>query len=550
MKQSIDYEAPNGSELSEQLNGNLSEKQLILLLKQANYILIKDQGRGMSMQELEDIYLTIGTRNRRKERELAETNEEAQRPILGEKGLGRLSVMRLGESLRVETTKYGEVNYSLLEIDWTLFSHDSDALLESINIEPKKGAIKINPSIEGTSIFIYDLRDAWSKDKVMKISREQLGRFIDPFGKANRDFINLWFNKQPILLSGIDKVLFNNAHAYVKAQLVLDELGNASLSGQIDYKTYNRHKTFSLSGTHLAGVIGDDNAFEILRRLGPFTVELYWYNRQLLTKKQGVIDADYVKSLVSTWGGGLMVYRDGFRVNPYGGPNDDWLSLDPTALSSPGYKLNRRQVVGKVDISSVDNPLLLDQTNREGLRDNAEKQALVSILQYCIWKELKTFLDSIKLEEKSNIAALSLNEIEKRINSGQYKLRENVNYQISKYPELRSEKDIIIENEGILLESNNLFEKTKESAKELENRLITTINLAGLGLMVDVIAHELNRVTHNAIQTINNLQPQDLSQRMASSMNTLKSQLKTLQTRLKVLDPLGPSGRQHKTSSI
>ncbi|MGI4886468.1 MAG: sensor histidine kinase [Janthinobacterium lividum] len=546
--QNVDFEAPGGHELSEELKGDITKQQLILLLKQANYILIKDQGQGMSLEDLEDIYLTIGTRNRRKERELNKIIEKDQRPILGEKGLGRLSVMRLGEGLKVETTQAGEHNYSILEIDWTQFSHDSDALLESISVEPKKGSKKIDPLTKGTSIFIYNLRDTWSKDKVNRISREQLGRFIDPFGKTNRDFINLWFNKQPVLLSGIDKVLFNNAHAHVKAELVLDSVGNASLIGQIHYKTYDRHKTFSLTGTHLLGVVGDINAFEILRRLGPFTVELYWYNRQLLTKSQGVIDAAHVKGLVSTWGGGLMVYRDGFRVNPYGGPNDDWLNLDPIALSSPGYKLNRRQVVGKVDISSINNPLLLDQTNREGLRDNAEKQALVSLLQYIVWKELKIFLDFIKLDEKSNIAALSLNEIEKRINSGQQKLRQNINYLVAKYPELGLEKETISEIEGMLLESSNLFKRTKESAKELEDRLITTINLAGMGLMVDVIAHELNRVTHNAIQTINNIQPQELSQHMTSSMNTLKAQLKTLQTRLKVLDPLGPSGRQHKAT--
>ena len=41
-----------------------------------------------------------------------------------------------------------------------------------------------------------------------------------------------------------------------------------------------------------------------------------------------------------------MVFRDGFRVHPYGGPEDDWLDLDKEAFRSGGYKLNRQQIIG------------------------------------------------------------------------------------------------------------------------------------------------------------------------------------------------------------
>ena len=283
--QSVDLEAPEALDFKQALERGPSKPELADLLKKANYILIKDQGEGMSLHDLEDIYLTIGTRNRRKQRDLTATDvsaEDAMRPILGEKGLGRLSVMRLGEGLIVETTRADERYYNLLEIDWTAFSHDSDALLESITVEPKKGRLKDKPSAQGTSIRIYDLRANWSKDKVEEISREQLSRFIDPFGRTNRDFIALWFNKQPIILTGIDKILFNNAHAFVKSELVFDAAGTPSLIGEIHYKTYDRHKTFTLTGTHLATVIKADNPTELLRSLGPFSAELHWYNRQLL----------------------------------------------------------------------------------------------------------------------------------------------------------------------------------------------------------------------------------------------------------------------------
>ena len=83
-----------------------------------------------------------------------------------------------------------------------------------------------------------------------------------------------------------------------------------------------------------------------------------------------------------------MVFRDGFRVHPYGGPNDDWLELDPIAFKSQGYKVNRKQIIGKVDITSSRNPNLKDQTNREGLRETPEKVAFVNILVFFFLRAL------------------------------------------------------------------------------------------------------------------------------------------------------------------
>jgi signal transduction histidine kinase len=61
------------------------------------------------------------------------------------------------------------------------------------------------------------------------------------------------------------------------------------------------------------------------------------------------------------------VYRDGFRVWPYGEPSDDWLRLDQRRVNNPVVRLSNNQVVGFIEISSDRNPELRDQTNREGL---------------------------------------------------------------------------------------------------------------------------------------------------------------------------------------
>lgn len=110
--------------------------------REINFVEVSDDGEGMSLRDLEEIFLTIGTRSRRKEKSAwSDRDDDPSRTLLGDKGVGRLSVMRLGEHLSVRTTKAGESRWNDLAIDWTRFSHDSDALLEEIAVAPEQGQI-------------------------------------------------------------------------------------------------------------------------------------------------------------------------------------------------------------------------------------------------------------------------------------------------------------------------------------------------------------------------------------------------------------------------
>ena len=132
---------------------------------------------------------------------------------------------------------------------------------------------------------------------------------------------------------------------------------------------------------------------QLFETLAPFQLEVYWWNRGLLRRIEGIGDLKFVRSLLNRWSGGVAVYRDGFRVNPYGGTDDDWLDLDKDAFRARGYKLNRRQLVAKLAISRDANPHLVDQTNREGLQHNAHFIALRNIVKHILENRLREFLD-------------------------------------------------------------------------------------------------------------------------------------------------------------
>lgn len=519
---------------------------LTSLLQTANYIEIKDKGHGMSLVDLRNVYLTIGTRSRLEEREeLKEIFDrhgeritaETKRPVLGEKGVGRLSTMRLGDYLELKTTRSGESRWNLLSIDWTRFSHHSDQLLEDIKISPRYGEEKESRDAQGTTVQIFRLKSEWTRSKLEEIAKKEFSKLTDPFTPAVRYPIKLTYNKEPVKITPFNKQMLDWAHAIVEGNFSKTAL---RLAGKMDFRLYGREKYFQLEGTHLHSVTGASEA--ILRSLGSFSFKFYWYNRQLLTAIDGIGNQKQVRELVAQWAGGLMLYRDGFRVFPYGNPDDDWLGLDKKALASGGYKLNRQQFIGKVDISSLENPRLNDQTNREGLTDNDEKRVLVKLLYYAIRTEFKNFMDAVNKELRGR-EPVDLDTLDERIGEHRNEIIRNLNLLVKKYPQIKAE--VLL---GRIRESADemqaVMNEVQAMANTIQGERSQTIHLAGLGLMVEVLAHELNRATAHTLTTLASVSNSD--QNHSAVFRTLESQLKTLQQRLRILDPLSTSGRQRK----
>lgn len=110
-----------------------------------SHIVISDTGSGMSVDDLNNNFLVIGTASRKREVDKALQAGESKSPFLGEKGIGRLSAMRLGDMLRVETAQAGDTHLHTLEIDWSDFAQ-IDAMLADIDIHPKQGDAIAPPS--------------------------------------------------------------------------------------------------------------------------------------------------------------------------------------------------------------------------------------------------------------------------------------------------------------------------------------------------------------------------------------------------------------------
>jgi hypothetical protein len=310
-------------------------KRLPDIYTAANWIEIRDTGSGMSAVDLQTKYLVIGTPARKKEIDLAE-EEFAESgtsanvptpPYLGEKGVGRLSAMRLGWLLQLETATEKDRVLNELSIDWRKFE-DLDLEVKDIDIKPGEGAKKPDRNWSGTTVKISGLKGNWSPERIVDIATTEFAKLSDPFSFGKRRFrIAVFFNGDRIEIPRLDKAILSAAHATIKASYKIVR-GVPGLDVYLTFKGPQRTEDKHL---HFAQVdlatLTDEVTQEIpdfaLRTVGPFEYEAYWYNRQKLRSIDSIGNMQAVRKLQARWSG-IMLFRDGYRVLPYGEDKDDW----------------------------------------------------------------------------------------------------------------------------------------------------------------------------------------------------------------------------------
>lgn len=530
-------------------------RQLHELYSRVNEIRVSDTGDGMSFDDLSEIFLTVGTMSRKDvvdERRKHGVDADT-RPILGEKGVGRLSTMRLGDRLLVETVRAEDEHFSLLDLDWTLFSRRPEVLLEEIEIEPIHGGIK--DRIKGTTLFISQLKSDWTGQKLTDIARDEFSRLNDPFERETRFPIDLAFNGEAVVIPSFRNLLLEEAHAVVSVTFGPEDPTDIEPNGQIvdgaklhlrgsvDYRLRKRTLPIDLSGQHLLSAIGA--TYETLRSLGTFDLKIYWYNRAILEEVDTIGDKNAVQKLVNAWSGGVMVYRDGFRVGGHGSGADDWLGLDRKALASGGYKVNRAQLIGRLGISSIANPQLIDQTNREGLRDSPEKDALVTLLKFVVERVFRAFLNSVDDEVRAK-EPVDIKGLAERVLKQRRTIAQTLRLLYERYPQIKNDPELGVRIEEALTNIGEMMRGLEDLGASYNRAKTEMTVLAGIGLSVASIAHELRQVTANALALVDQLRGRRIPSDVPKALAPLGAQLKTLLTRLRVLDPLVTSGRQVK----
>jgi signal transduction histidine kinase len=519
-----------------------------------NWIEVRDEGVGMSLHELNDVYLTVGTRAKRKENILGASH-------LGDKGVGRLSAMRLGEQVSVVTSKAGESHFNTLYIDWALFGHEVEGEVGDIAIDPERGELKASAHEHGTVIRITSLNADWQYARVVDLLHGAIARMVDPFqpGRGN-ELLDVSHNGERILVPSVPALLLRAAHATCKATLRFED-GEPVFAGNINYGLRDYRVSFEQRGAELysitqkvfrkrgkRGHAATETAHirpEAIAELGPFEIEIYWYNRRTVDAVTGLTGkSSETRDLVAAWSGGVMLYRNGFRVLPYGEPDDDWLELDKRAFGQAGFLLNRQQLLGRVTVHSA-HTALSEQTNREGLIRSDASDALITIMMWLMHIEFRNVLNEADQRDRE-LRKVEATEALAEFRSEQSKLQSNLDELRKRVPDSASAVYARVKSsiESIVVSCDGAVGKAETALKNVVSEREQFVYLAGIGLMTEFIFHELDRAIRQATNVLSDTRrrhPND------ASLLSLEQQLMTLQKRVSAFDEMTGEKRQTKT---
>lgn len=457
------------------------------------YMTIEDNGNGMTYTELKSCWLRIGTDIKHK----AVRSKDKKRIMTGAKGLGRLGIDRLCSKLILQT-KTEEIDYvNELEITWSDYevsgkslSHIKHGLYSNA---VSSNSMYIKKETKGTRLKLTGVKDNWTSEAVKELKLE-LSLLVSPFGGVKDFSIELDTEYKEEGINGIvtSEQYLGAAEWSVKSAIDENGMVFASMSS-------NLHKDkFQMNPVKWKDWIKTRTEFP---RCGPLVFEFYYIPRRSATEFKKIdFERRHVIEFLDN-NCGLRIYRDYFRTKPYGNPDGsgDWLklayrrSVNPAASSKKGWPVAPQQVVGAVFISRNTNVGLIDQTNREGLVEEApffDLKAFASKIIEWFEANVVTFNQAnhsqVKEAEKAKAAT---NEAKNKI--------KQIKKSLSQIKAAKSENErdntieLIVSDIDLVEEDLNENEKqVDELERHFEKEKNVMANLASLGILTVCFGHE------------------------------------------------------------
>jgi signal transduction histidine kinase len=341
-------------------------------------IVVTDDGEGMNAEVLRDVWLVPGDDHRQQQRASDQRSRLNQRLPLGEKGLGRFAVHKLGNRIQLVTRARNSDECSV-EIDWQRLIAKPFLENAPVTIRTRKPEIFTGQKT-GTRIEISDLRQPeWSRGEVRRLQR-QITSICSPFEEPSGFRATLRIPGHENWIEDIPDVQAILEHALWKFTFRLKE------DGRFDWTyTFRKIPGLKIEGREvckkneklrLPPPSGRDDRAEkkvVADRattlgIGPVSGQLYAYDRDrevLRRLSAAQLINDYLDD-----NGGIRVYRDGIRVYNYGEAGDDWLGLDLRRVNAPTRGISRNIILGAVHLSLKSSTQLIEKTNREGFVEN------------------------------------------------------------------------------------------------------------------------------------------------------------------------------------
>lgn len=321
---------------------------------------IYDIGTGMTRNQLIDGFMRLSTKDKINN----PISKLYKRKRAGRKGIGRFAAQRLGIKLTVKTKTQNSPHGWKVTIDWSNFEANRELITIANRIEADFKFKKRS----GTNLIIESLRDAWSDEQIRRAYR-YVSELLQPFplSKTNQHetedpgFKTVFYRKvRDELITITDEEMSIFKHALTQIDGKIDGEGNAFWS--------LKSQRFKLQQKDLR--IGPEreapySKYEDLRNIR-FKAYYFIPLAEYLPRTMNSTIRQMLREK-----GGIRLYRNGFRVLPYGELYNDWLRLDASSrLREILPPHSNQNFLGFVEIIDPDDQLFAETSSREGLVEN------------------------------------------------------------------------------------------------------------------------------------------------------------------------------------
>ncbi|GAA5001037.1 ATP-binding protein [Acinetobacter puyangensis] len=445
-------------------------------------IIVEDNGEGMSADIIKNIWL-VPAHDHKELQKKEKKRTKAGRLPLGEKGLGRFAVHKLGNEIQL-VTRSKNSDECVLHINWQDLI--DKPFLEDTRVEViTRTPIVFTGENTGTQITISNLREQnWARGDVRKLLR-QITSISTPFTDKRSDkFETLlevkghsdWTEGVSDIEKLKERAPWHISFSIDKGLLTLNYnfIGVPGIKVEPRQELLENEKLLLPSDLKKTKVIVEP---EDLRGIGNISGEFFIYDRdKQVISKFG--EQQLVESFLNE-NGGIRVYRDNIRVYNYGEPGDDWLGLDLRRVNVPGRHISRNIVVGSLDLSVEDSFGLKEKTNREGFIENETYERFQQIVLSVL-----SIVETERQKDKERIRQVT----ETGKNIEERKIEKPLT-------ELRK----LAKKHNLTDELEPLIEKTEKNYNEMREVMLTSgFNNMGLA----IVFHEVEHGVRSLYQTI------------------------------------------------
>ena len=450
-----------------------------------NEIIIEDDGVGMNIDIINNVWLIVGTDNKKDTTKKSNCN----RVPLGEKGIGRLGIHKLGKQINLISKRDDSKEVELF-IDWTKLESTKNIEDFKIQVFENENSKHFSNNTTGTIIKITELNTSWDRRQLREVYRA-INSLNSPFDSTSDDFKVVVDSNTSVFKGLPDFEEIKKAALYFGKCKIRDDRITEFI---YEFKPWD---TLTKIEGGRVKTEKDFNEFELMLSKGKgrnienfslepykigeieFEIAIFDNDSQILnyfnTEKKSI--RDYLKE-----NGGIRVYRDGVRVYDYGEKENDWLGIDLKRVHRVGGNISNHIVIGAVKIE--------DRSKSSDLKEKTNREGFVENKAYEVFKDAVDFALELFVAERN---------IDKERLSVLYKKHKAIE------PVLSDLKDVIeiverkVDEKETKDEILKYLSRINDQYKEVKSVLIRSAN-AGLNLAV--VIHEIEKLTAGLIGSI------------------------------------------------